>query len=68
MIMDVFWKNIVEYFRTLGVKAENIYNADQIHVPFGLTANSLYADCGSQTVLIKGVKTSSCCTAMLYFS
>jgi hypothetical protein len=65
MTMDDFCKYIVEYCQILGVKPEKFFYADQTNVPFGLTANSTYANCGSQTVSIKGVKTSSRCTVIL---
>jgi DDE superfamily endonuclease len=65
MIITDFQKHIVDYCKILGVKPENIYNADQTNVPFGLVSNSTYADRGSKTVSIKGVKSSSRCTVML---
>jgi hypothetical protein len=60
-----FQKHILDYCKILGVRPENIYNADQTNVPFSLVANSSYADRGSWKVSLKGVKSSSRCTVML---
>jgi hypothetical protein len=63
---NVVINDFAEYFhnnvRMLGVKHENIYNADQTNVYFSLESVYTYAEMGSKTVSVRAVDSSQRCT------